>query len=308
MIKPINLKSKPILIAAIIVIVCAIIYLFRLEAIGWYYWHAYKHQDAARNYSLDLQHYQVEIDGVPIEALEDASGLTYNASRNSLFTVLNQEPLIIEVSVEGKILRKIQVTGADDMEGITHIVDNRYVIADEKDNRLVLVTIDDDATHVDLNDAPKLKLGINPSSNKNFEGVSWDGRNKRLLVTKERDPKYVMSVKGFFDADIGEPLNIEISKVHEFDAAIKWSLRDLSSLTYHDSSGHLFLLSDESRLIKEYDSKGRAVGALALWKGFHGLNRHVPQAEGIAVGSDGRIFVMSEPNLLYVFKPGNLAH
>jgi uncharacterized protein YjiK len=29
----------------------------------------------------------------------------------------------------------------------------------------------------------------------------------------------------------------------------------------------------------------------------------VPQAEGIAVGPDKRIYIMSEPNLLYVFRP-----
>lgn len=84
---------------------------------------------------------------------------------------------------------------------------------------------------------------------------------------------------------------------------MRWSLRDLSSVTYHTETGHLLMLSDESRLIKEYDEDGNALGALALWKGFHGLKAHVPQAEGIAVGTDKSIYIMSEPNLFYVFKP-----
>lgn len=284
-------------------VLCLIIYLFRLEALGWYFWHAYKHQDHVQTQSFDLKNYQVEIDGLAIPDLENASGFTYNSKRNTLFTVLNKESQIVEIDLKGKVIRKVHVMGVEDMEGITHISDDRYVIADERDNRLVLVTLEDDATDLDISHSPILKLGINPAGNKNFEGVSWDDNNNRLLVVKERDPKFIMSIKGFVDAEANQPLNIEIKKVENFESAIKWSLRDLSSVTYHSKTGHLLLLSDESRLIKEYDEDGKAVGALALWKGFHGLRQHVPQAEGIAVGDDGRIYVMSEPNLFYVFKP-----
>lgn len=297
-----GVKNKLIWMLSSLVVLCITIYLLRLEALGWYFWHAYKHQDHVQTQSLDLKSYQVEIDGMAISDLENASGFTYNSKRNTLFTVLNQESQIVEIDLKGKVIRKIHVTGVEDMEGITHIADNRYVIADERDNRLVLVTLDDDATDLNINNSPTLRLGINPAGNKNFEGVSWDDNNSRLLVVKERDPKFIMSVKGFFDAKVNQPLNIEIKKVENFEAAIKWSLRDLSSVTYHSKTGHLLLLSDESRLIKEYDEDGKAVGALALWKGFHGLRQHVPQAEGVAVGEDGRIYVMSEPNLFYVFK------
>ena len=301
-----GVKNKLIWILSLLVLLAVTIYLFRLEALGWYFWHAYKHQDHAQTQSLDLKNYQVEIDGLAISGLENASGFTYNSNRNTLFTVLNKESQIVEIDLKGKVIRKIHVMGVDDIEGITHIADNRYVIADERDNRLVLVTLDDDATDLDIGNSPILKLGINPAGNKNFEGVSWDDNNSRLLVVKERDPKFIMSVKGFFDAKANQRLNIEIKKVDNFESAIKWSLRDLSSVTYHSKTGHLLLLSDESRLIKEYDEDGKAVGALALWKGFHGLRQHVPQAEGIAVGEDGRIYVMSEPNLFYVFKPDEL--
>ncbi len=297
----IKTKTISLWILTIVLILITAIYYFRLEALGWYFWHANKPADG-----LELKNYQVEIDGLPIIGLENASGLTFNTERNTLFTVLNKESQIIEVDVNGKVLRKINVTGVDDMEGITHLSDNRYVIADERDNRLLEVTIDDDATQLNATHSKKLRLGINPSGNKNFEGVSWDDNNNRLLVAKERDPKYILSVTGFFNAPEGLPLDIQIKQVEAFDAAIRWSLRDLSSVTYHSETGHLLLLSDESRLIKEYDEAGKAIGALALWRGFHGLKHHVPQAEGIAVGPDGRIYIMSEPNLLYVFKPKNL--
>lgn len=288
-------------VLALVILLGVIIYAFRLEALAWHTWH--NHQALSVKDALQLKHYQVVIDGKPIPSLKNASGLTFNPERNTLFTVLNQESKIIELDVQGRIVRQIDVQGVDDMEGITHVAGDRYVIADERDNRLVLIQLANDAISLDVKDAPKLKLGMNAVGNKNFEGVSWDDVNKRLLVVKERDPKYILSVTGFFEADLTKPLNVEIKRIEAFDNAIKWSLRDLSSVTYLDDSGHLLLLSDESRLIKEYDEQGKALGALALWKGFHGLRAHVPQAEGIAVGTDKSIYIMSEPNLLYVFKP-----
>lgn len=297
----VKFSKLSIVVICVLIALLSIVYYFRLEALAWYAYHNIK--PTAHENAFQLSRYEVAIDGKPLTSLKNASGLTHNAERNTLLTVLNQESKIIELDLQGNILREVDVVGVDDMEGITHVSGNRYVISDERDNRLVLIQLDHDATAIDVRESPKLKLGINPVGNKNFEGVSWDDNNRRLLVVKERDPKYIMSVSGFFDADLSKPLSVEIKKIEVFDRAMRWSLRDLSSVTYHTETGHLLMLSDESRLIKEYDEEGNALGALALWKGFHGLKAHVPQAEGIAVGSDKSIYIMSEPNLFYVFKP-----
>lgn len=295
---------RKLLLALPILVLLAAGYLFRLDALFWYHWHNNKALSNANEDTLKLGDYQVETDGQAIAGLDDASGLTFSTSSQTLYTVLNQSPYIVELSVDGQVLRKIRVEGVGDMEGITHVADHRFVIADEADNRLIEVDIPPGTVTVDTQNAPQLKLGLDRRGNKNIEGVSWDGVNQRLLIVKEKHPKRLMEIRGFIDATPGSASALSIVNLDETQRAIH-AMRDLSSVTYHDDSGHLLLLSEESRLIKEYDREGRAIGAMALWKGFHGLRRHVPQAEGIAVGPDRRIYIMSEPNLLYVFRPLN---
>jgi uncharacterized protein YjiK len=255
--------------------------------------------------SLNLDQYRVAIEAREIAGIDDdLSGLTYNTETNTLFSVLNGQPLIVELDLEGRLLRKIKVHGVKDMEGITHVEGHRYVIVDEQDQRLLLLEISADSDAIDVTGAPQLSLGITSNvKNKDFEGVSWDDVNRRLLVVKERNPLSIVEVTGFVDGSL-QQTNLNISKITP-DKFRNIKLRDFSSITYHDTSGHLVLLSDESRMAAEYDFEGRAVSAIALWRGFHGLQKNVPQAEGIAIGPDKRVYIVSEPNLFYVFKPAD---
>ncbi len=78
-------------------------------------------------------------------------------------------------------------------------------------------------------------------------------------------------------------------------------VRDLSSLQFDEGTGHLLALSDESRLVVELDTDGEPVSTLSLLRGMHGLKRSVPQAEGVAMDDRGVLYLVSEPNLFYVF-------
>lgn len=292
---------KTIIVASLISSVFLVIYIFRLEAIGWYFWH--NAQSVRDPHALNLKDYRVAIDGLAITDLKDSSGLTFNAETNTLFTVLNQDPKLIELSLKGEVLRTVHVNGVVDMEGITHIEGNQYVIADERDSRLILIQLDNNLNTLDVTKAPKIRLGLNDSGNKNFEGISWDDRQKRLLVVKERDPKYIISVKGLTNNPTNGSIDFEVEKLSQYDKMLSWAMRDLSSVNYISKSGHMLLLSEESRLIKEFDENAKPIGALSLWRGFHGLSRNVPQAEGITIDDNDNIYIISEPNLLYVFSP-----
>lgn len=294
------LKKSIIVITISVFVLAAGLYLSRLDALIWYVWHSYTAK--ADEHAFGLKDYQVSIDGLKIEGIANASGLTFNDHTNTLFTVLNKESQVLELDLNGQVLRTIDVKGVADLEGITFVDDNDYILADERDGRLLLISIADDTVAVDATAAPSLIIDEYVYGNKNFEGVTWDEGQGRLIVVKERDPKFVLAITGFVDAIRNAPINIKIKKLHQYQRAIDTAMHDLSSATYHSWSNHLFLLSDESRLIKEFDEEGNTVGVIALWKGLHGLKASVPQAEGIAIDANNNIYVMSEPNLFYKFE------
>lgn len=251
--------------------------------------------------AINLGEYRAVLQGKVIEGLEDdVSALTYDPLRKSLFTVTNKKAELVELSLDGRLLRRIALVGFGDAEAVEFIGENTYVITDERQQRLIKVRIDDSTQVLDAKDAEQLTLGINRSGNKGFEGLAYDSVGKRLFVAKERDPMLIYEVRGFPQANAQQPYATHVVTNPRRDARL--FVRDLSSLQYDERTGHLLALSDESRLLLELDLEGRPISVLSLKKGRHGLKKSVPQAEGVAMDEDGTVYVVSEPNLFYVFK------
>ncbi|MCY1238864.1 putative protein YjiK [compost metagenome] len=189
-----------------------------------------------------------------------------------------------------------------DPEGITYLQGDSYVISDEDSHRMHWVQIARETQRVSVAGRPSLGIGIDKLHNSSFEGVSWDSVHKRLYVVREKLPMRVLVITGLDPATPSTGFNIDISEWKSSRAASLF-MSDLSSVTVHDETGHLLLLSDESALVVEYAPDGRPVSMLPLWRGFNGLQRKVPQPEGVAVGPDGTLYLLSEPNLFYRFAP-----
>ncbi|WP_110970286.1 MULTISPECIES: SdiA-regulated domain-containing protein [Pseudomonas] len=251
--------------------------------------------------SIGLDRYQVVIEARPIEGLdEDISALTFDPDRNSLFTVTNKNPELIELSLEGRILRRVPLTGFGDPEAVEYVGRDSYVITDEREQRLIRVRLTADTPFLDAKDAEQLTLGIGLNGNKGFEGLAYDQKGKRLFVAKERDPMLIYEVHGFPHDNPEQPYAVHVVQDRKRDS--KLFVRDLSSLQFDERSGHLLALSDESQLVLELDVTGKPLASLSLRKGFQGLSQSVPQAEGIAMDDAGTLYLVSEPNLFYVFR------
>ncbi|KQB54585.1 DNA-binding protein [Pseudomonas endophytica] len=251
--------------------------------------------------AINLGEYRAVLQGQKIDGLEDnVSALTYDPVRKSLFTVTNKQPEMVELSLDGHIVRRIPLVGFGDAEAIEFIEENTYVITDEHEQRLIKVKINDTTRQLNAADAEQLTLGINQSGNKGFEGLAYDSAGKRLFVAKERDPMLIYEVRGFPHDNPKQPYATHVVTNPRRDARL--FVRDLSSLQFDERSGHLLALSDESKLLLELDINGRPFSTLSLKKGRHGLEKSVPQAEGVAMDDAGTLYVVSEPNLFYVFK------
>lgn len=271
-------------------------------ALAWFWVQTRAEAEHWREHGVWLPDYWAVVDGLSIEGISDnASGLTWSSATNTLFTVINGPPAVAELSADGVLLRKIPIEGARDPEGITYVRDNVFVITEERDHKLYKVTIDNDTTHLDIREAPHLGISIDRSRNLGYEGVSWDDAGGRLFIAKEKSPMRVLIVSGFPDIVADSPFQLRISEWKSPGASTLF-MTDLSSLTVHEPTGNILLLSDESALIVEYTVEGKPVSVLPIWRGRHGLSRRVPQAEGLAVGPNGDIFVLSEPNLFYRFE------
>ncbi|BAW26243.1 MULTISPECIES: SdiA-regulated domain-containing protein [Pseudomonas] len=271
---------------------------FRLFERGWFnlktWW-----QPAEQ--SIGLDRYRVVVEAQPVEGLDDdISALTYDPDRKTLFTVTNARSELIELSLDGRILRRIPLTGFGDPEAVEYVGPNSYVITDERQQRLIRVRLEDDTMFLDAGDAEQLSLGIGLNGNKGFEGLAYDSAGKRLFVAKERDPMLIYEVHGFPHDNPEKPYAVHVVQDRKRDSRL--FVRDLSSLQFDERSGHLLALSDESRLVLELDLEGVPLSTLSLRKGFQGLQATVPQAEGIAMDEAGTIYLVSEPNLFYVFK------
>jgi uncharacterized protein YjiK len=218
------------------------------------------------------------------------SGLTYSRHSGTLFAVINKPASIAELSTDGKLLRLMPLPGVRDAEGIAHVAGERFAVSDERGNRVHWVQVPARGGPR-LLDEPPLALPESMLDNLGLEGIAWDAAQSRLLLVQERFPMRVIAV----GADgVIRPTNIE--DAGQLDAI------DLSSIEGDPHTGNVLLLSDESAMVYEHAPSGRLLGRMALDAGAQGLREGIPQAEGIALDGEGRLYIVSEPNLFYRYE------
>ncbi|MDY0250523.1 MAG: SdiA-regulated domain-containing protein [Pseudomonas sp.] len=250
--------------------------------------------------SIWLPGYRAVIQAKPLAELAEAetSGLSWSPLSNTLFAVTGKIPKLIELSLEGDVLREVELRGFSDPEGVEVLSDGRIAIIDERRGQLTAFYLPLDAQFIDGETLPRISLGTMASSNKGFEGIAWDGRNQRMLLAKERSPFGLFSLPF---PDLAEGVNAPLQTLQELPSEQVF-MRDFSSLAIDQRTGHLLVLSDESRMLLELDKQGNPISFISLAVGFNGLTRSIKQAEGVAMDGRGNIYIVGEPNLFYVFK------
>ncbi|MDH0731672.1 SdiA-regulated domain-containing protein [Pseudomonas sichuanensis] len=250
---------------------------------------------AERQESIWLPDYVVDIDAKPLPGMErdEASDLAYSPHTRTLFAVMGKHPFLVELTLDGDVLRKMPLVGWSNPEGVAVLEDGQIAIVDERNHDLTLVKVDAGTTTLNRADFHSYNLGDESNGNKGFEAVVWDPMRQRLVIGEERPPQlYVWSTDG------RSPLKGEKQPL----ASDELDLRNLSALGVDPRTGHLLVLSADSNMLLELDEKGEQVSFMTLLGGFNGLKERIPRAEGVAMDEQGNLYFVSEPNLFYRFK------
>lgn len=250
---------------------------------------------AERSESVWLPDYQADIDAKPLPGMDDdeASDVAFNPSTRTLFAVMGKHPILVELSLEGDVLRKIPLNGWNNPEGVAVLEDGYLAITDERMHDLTVVKVDAQTTALNHDDFQSHDLGPSVKSNKGFEGLAWDPMRQRLVIGEERPPKLYS-----WNTDGRSPLKGDKQPLpsNELD------LRNLSALAVDPRTGHLLVLSADSNMLLELDEQGQQVSFMTLLGGFNGLRNTIPRAEGVTMDDKGNLYMVSEPALFYRFR------
>ncbi|MBA1201592.1 SdiA-regulated domain-containing protein [Pseudomonas capeferrum] len=245
--------------------------------------------------SVWLPDYQVDIDAkvLPGMADDEASDVAFSPQTRSLFAVMGKNPFLVELSLDGDVLRKIPLVGWNNPEGVAVLEDGQLAIVDERSHDLTVVKIDAGTTSLNRADFQSHDLGESENSNKGFEGVAWDPALQRIVIGEERPPRLFV-----WNHDGRGPL----TGVKQVLPGAELDLRNLSAVGVDPRTGHLLVLSADSNMLLELDEKGEQISFMTLLGGFNGLRDTIPRAEGVAMDDQGNLYMVSEPNLFYRFR------
>ena len=248
-----------------------------------------------QNESVWLPDYTAVIDAKPLPGMErdEASDLAYSPLSKTLFSVMGKNPFLVELSLDGDVLRKIPLVGWSNPEGLTVMENGLLAIVDEREHLLTIIKVDADTKSLNIADFPKYDLGPSKNQNKAFEAIAWDPRRQQLLLGEERPPALFV-----WKSDGSQVLTGSKQKVPSDEL----DLRNLSALSVDPRTGHTLVLSADSHMLLELDELGEQVSFMTLLGGFNGLEKTIPRAEGVAIDENGTLYMVSEPNLFYRFE------
>jgi len=250
---------------------------------------------AEKQESVWLPDYRVVIDAKLLPGMEkdEASDLSYNPQTKTLFSVMGKNPFLVELTLQGDVLRKMPLVGWSNPEGLTVMENGLMAIVDEREHMLSIIKVDAETRELKRDDFPKYDLGPSKDQNKAFEAITWDARNQQLLLGEERPPALFT-----WKSDGSQTLKGDKQKLDSDEL----DLRNLSALSIDPRTGHTLVLSADSHLLLELDEKGEQVSFMTLLGGFNGLKKTIPRAEGVTMDEAGTLYMVSEPNLFYRFE------
>jgi uncharacterized protein YjiK len=260
--------------------------------------------------SLPLHNYRMDIDARAVTGVDrNLSGLAFNNDRQQLIAVINRPATLLTMDLEGRVLHRHRLRNATDVEAVAYLGNNRIALTEEGRSRIIVATLPSaNNIEMDLRSANSIELDLglrdaDGSDNRNagFEGLGYDQKRDYLYVVKEHSPRGMYRISGIGNQIETGQMKVRVENLGSW--LDKSSIgTDLSSVDVNDANGHVLLLSEESQSIVELDKSGVFANSMQI-NDVKGNRGGVPQAEGLALGQNGTLYMISEPNLFYRMTP-----
>lgn len=233
---------------------------------------------------------------------KNGSGLTWDKENSHLVAVVNNPPEIHIFTADALPVQTVKLVNFSDTEAISHISGNLFAIVNERRMNIALARIESNTRIIDADELPHIRIADEITENKGIEGLTFDTSTSSFFAVKEKSPKmiYQIHMKKWSGApckDTGMQYDVKSAWKLPF---FSYGLKDFSDIHLDADTGHFLILSDDSKTIVEVTATGKLLRRIPLKKL---LKMTIPQPEGITISPEGRLYILSEPNLLYIFNP-----
>jgi len=195
--------------------------------------------------------------------IPEPSGLALSADGKNLWMVSDQNSTVYFTSLNGTIIKCFKVN-AEDLEGVAILSDTSIAVISERSSEILLLNNNG-------KEYSRKRLNINGKSNVGPEGISYDRKNCRYFVVKEKKPRLLYE----YDSKFNE---VKKTKIDFGD--------DLSGLNYISEKDELWIISDESELVAKCSTAGEVKEKYTT---------DINQIEGIAVDyRNKKIYLVSD--------------
>ncbi|MGH8387715.1 MAG: SdiA-regulated domain-containing protein [Pseudomonas sp.] len=237
-----------------------------------FYWHQQLYHAVMQTWTnssqatgLWLPGFAPDVVAKPIEGIkEDLSDITYDYDHDRLLAITNGGAMqIVALDRAGNVHERYPLEGFDDTEGLAYMGNGRVVVTEEGAQRLTFIELPEKSAPIRKGAQPFITVGVNLSTkNKGFEGVTYDPVGDRLFAIKERDPRQLYEINGV-SKSLGGNLSINLIDRTEWVDRSFFG-HDLADVYCDPGTGHLVLLSEESKLLIELDKEGRFISYKSL--------------------------------------------
>ncbi len=207
-------------------------------------------------------------------AVDDPSGLSRSHMEDHLFTVSDNSGNIYLIDKRG-VVKQVIHAGGDDLEGIEFVEETATIyMLEERLKKVISIDLNGNALDTFWLDIPVQNPNDGP------EGIAYNPQKQHFYIVNEKNPSRLYVYNTRFELLEEYPLNFAL---------------DYSSVDYTEKGNHLWILSDESKLLARCNLKGEPD------KLFY---TDVPKGEGVVVDITAeRIYIVcDESRKLYIFR------